>query len=99
MYKSTLIFFLNENISQLLLFYVLFVSLRCSTYCLCVNGYCTTATGCHPTAVNKYIIPHHIVSYHIIPYHIISHHIIPHHIISYRIISYHTVSYNNNNIY
>ena len=36
-------------------FYVL---LCCSMYCLCVNVYCTTATGCqgvNPIAVNKYI--------------------------------------------
>jgi hypothetical protein len=32
------------------------VSLSCSVYCLCVNVYCTAATGCHPIAVNKYII-------------------------------------------
>jgi len=24
------------------------VSLCCSVYCLCVNVYCTTATGCQP---------------------------------------------------
>jgi len=24
------------------------VSLWCSMYCLCVNVYCTTATGCQP---------------------------------------------------
>ena len=34
--------------------YSLFI---CSyVYCLCVNVYCTTATGCNPIAVNKYII-------------------------------------------
>jgi len=27
---------------------VYFVSLCCSVYCLCVNVYCTTATGCQP---------------------------------------------------
>ena len=37
----------------------------CSVYCLCVNVYCTTATGCHPIAVNKYISYHisYIISY------------------------------------
>ena len=55
-------------------------------YCLCVNVYCTTATGCNPIAV-KYI-SYHIMSYHIISYHIISYHIISYHIISYHIISY-----------
>ena len=55
------------------------VSLFCSVYCLCVNMYCTVATGCQPIAVKKYIIPYHIISYHIISYNIIS----------YRIISYH----------
>jgi hypothetical protein len=30
------------------LFYVLFVSIVLSMYCLCVNEYCTTATGCQP---------------------------------------------------
>jgi hypothetical protein len=29
--------------------------LCCSVYCLCVNVYCTTATGVNPIAVNKYI--------------------------------------------
>ena len=32
------------------------VSLCYSVYCLCVTVYCTTAIGCQPTAVNKYII-------------------------------------------
>ena len=32
------------------------VSLYCSVYFLCVNVYCTTATGVNPIAVNKYII-------------------------------------------
>ena len=34
---------------------LLFVSYR-SMYCLCVNVYCTSATGWSPIAVNKYII-------------------------------------------
>ena len=38
------------------------VSLCCSVYCLCVNVYCTTATGVNPTVVNKYTI-YHIISY------------------------------------
>jgi hypothetical protein len=29
------------------------VSLYCSVYCLCVNVYCTAATGCQPIAVNN----------------------------------------------
>jgi hypothetical protein len=35
----------------LIVMYVLFWysdSLRCSVYCLCINVYCTTATGCQP---------------------------------------------------
>jgi hypothetical protein len=32
------------------------VSLCCFVYCLCVNVFCTTATGCHTIAVNKYIV-------------------------------------------
>jgi hypothetical protein len=37
------------------------VSLCCSVYCLYVNVYCTTATGCqNPIAVNKYIISYQI---------------------------------------
>ena len=36
------------------------VSLCCSVYCLCVNVYCTTATGCQPNLQLKNI------SYHII---------------------------------
>jgi len=35
------------------------VSLRCSVYCLCVNVYCTTATGCLPNC--SYQI-YHIIS-------------------------------------
>jgi len=31
------------------------VSLCCSMSCLYVSVYCTTATGCQPIAVNKYI--------------------------------------------
>ena len=41
------------------LFYVLFV-LHCSMYCLCVNVYCTTATGCQTNSVNKYIISYQL---------------------------------------
>ena len=44
-------------------FYVLFV-LRRSVYCLCVNVYCTTATGDNPIAVNKYIIYPIIITKH-----------------------------------
>ena len=39
------------------------VSLCCSVYCLFVNVYCTTATGCQPNC--SYQI-YHIISYHII---------------------------------
>ena len=69
------------------------VSLFCSVYCLCVNMYCTVATGCQPIAVKKYIIPYHIISYHIISYHTVSYHIISYHTISYHIIQYHIISY------
>ena len=31
-----------------MLYFVYSVSLCCSVYCLCVNVYCTTATGCQP---------------------------------------------------
>ena len=48
------------------------VSLCCSVYCLCVNVYCTTATGCQPNC-SLTNISYHIVSYRII-YHIISYH-------------------------
>ena len=72
------------------------ISQCCSVYCLCVNVYCTTATGCQTNCsyqiyhiILSYILP--IISYHIISYHIISYHII-YHIISYHIISYH-ISY------
>ena len=50
-----------------------------SVHCLCVNVYCTTATGFKPTAGNKYTISYtisyinHVIS-HII-YHITSYHI------------------------
>jgi len=44
------------------------LSLCCYMYCLCVNVYFSAATGCQPTAVNKYEC---IISYHI-TYHIIS---------------------------
>jgi len=69
------------------------VSLCCSVYCLCVNVYCTTATGCQPNCSWQI---YHIISYHI-SYHIISHYItsyhIPYHIpyISYHISSYHVI--------
>ena len=81
----------------------------CSVYCLCVNVYCTTASGCRPNCswqiyhiISYHIISHHITSYHIISYHIISYHItyhitsyhiISHHIISYHIISHHIISH------
>ena len=63
-------------------------------YRLCVNVYCTTATGCLPNCSWQiyHIISYHIISYHIISHHIISHHITSHHI-SYHIISYHIISY------
>jgi hypothetical protein len=32
------------------------VSVCCSVYCLCVNVYCTTATGCQPNYSSIYII-------------------------------------------
>jgi hypothetical protein len=50
-------------------------SLCCSVYCLCVNVYCTNATGCQPNCSYVYIISYHIISYHIISYHIISYQI------------------------
>jgi hypothetical protein len=52
---------------------------HCIILCI-VCVYCSTATGCQPTAVNKYIISYHII------YYITSHHII-YHIISYHIIT------------
>ena len=53
--------------------YILF-SLCCSVYCLSINVYCTTATGCQPIAVNKCTILYHM-SYHSegIRYHRIAH--------------------------
>ena len=40
------------------------VSLCCSVYCLCVNVYCTTATGCQPNCSYRiYIISNNIISY------------------------------------
>jgi hypothetical protein len=38
------------SLSILIVMYVPFwvVSLGCSVYCLCVDVYCTTATGCQP---------------------------------------------------
>jgi hypothetical protein len=77
-----------------------------SVYCLCVNVYCSTATGVSTQLrLNIYhtiyhIIPYNIVSYHtsyhvsyhIIPYHITSHHIISYHI-SYHIVPYHITSW------
>jgi hypothetical protein len=40
------------------------VSLCCSVYCLCVNVYCTTATGCQPNCSKQtYHIIYHIISY------------------------------------
>jgi hypothetical protein len=73
----------------------------CFVYCVCVNVYCTTATGVNPIAGNYHVMSYHIISYHIISYHTISYHIISYiisyhiiyHIISYRIISYHIISY------
>ena len=37
------------------------VSLCCSAFCLCVNVYCTAATGCQPNCsfIYIYIILHH----------------------------------------
>ena len=62
------------------------VSLFCSVYCLCVNVYCATVTGCQTNcSYELYHIIYHIVSY-IISYHI-SYHTIP-----YRITSYHMLS-------
>jgi hypothetical protein len=48
------------------------VPLCCFLYCLCVNVYCTAATGCQPNC-SKQI--YHII-YHIIPYHITSHQVV-----------------------
>ena len=70
------------------------VSLCCSVYCLCVNVYCTTATGCHPNCSKKYILSYRIISYNIsyhISYHIVSY--IIYRIISYRIVSFDIISY------
>jgi hypothetical protein len=39
------------------------VSLCCCVYCLCVNVYCTTATGCRPNCSQQIYI--YIISYHI----------------------------------
>ena len=74
--------------------------LCCSVYYLCVNVYCTTATGCQLKCskqiyIISYTISYYIISiinhtiYHIISYHIsyISYHIYINHIISC-IISY-----------
>jgi hypothetical protein len=44
-------------------------------YCLCVNVWCTAATGCQPNCGYIYIY----ISYHIISYHIISYHNVPLH--------------------
>ena len=38
--------------------------LCCSTYCLCVNVYCITATMCQPNCSSMYHIIYHINSYH-----------------------------------
>ena len=60
-----------------------------SRYCLCVNVYCTTATGCQPSCSWQIYIIYHI-TYHVIISYIISYYIIYHVIsyhISYRIIS------------
>jgi hypothetical protein len=81
-----------------MLFYVFFVLWR-SVY-LCLNVYCTIATGwqpnCNLTNISYHIVSCHIISHHII-YHIISYiisyRIISYHIISYHIISYHTIPY------
>ena len=35
------------------------VSLCCSVYCLCVNVYCTTATGCQPNCSCQF---YHVIS-------------------------------------
>jgi len=65
------------------------VSLCCFVYCLCVNVYCTTATGCQPNCSYQiYHIIYRIVSYHIISY-IISLHIVSYHIISISIFMKH----------
>ena len=86
----------------LLLFVLFCCYLCCYMYCLCVNVYCTTATGCLPNCswqiyriISYHIISYRIVSYHIISYHI-SYHIISYHIIYhiiYHIASYHIISY------
>ena len=56
------------NFAQVCLMHSMFrsvysVSLCCSVYCLCVNVYCTTATGCQPNFSSQM---YHIVSCHII---------------------------------
>jgi hypothetical protein len=81
-------------------FYVLFVLCR-SVYRLCVNVYCTSATGWKPNCsltnisyIISYITSYHVIIYHIIymvSYRIISY-IISYHV-SYRTISYHIISY------
>jgi len=89
-----------RTLPKLLFLYIFSVLCR-SVYCLCVNVYCTNATGCNQIVVNKYISYHisYLVSYHIIYhilYHIISYHIIYHiiyYIIIYHIISSYNISY------
>jgi len=60
-YESTLVFFLDENISQLVLFCVMLVC-KCTLYCIVL-----LPPGVTPIAVNKYIISYHVI-YHIMSF-------------------------------
>jgi hypothetical protein len=72
--------------SKIFVFYVLFVICR-SVYYLCVNVYCTTATGWLPNCIWQiYIISYHII-YHVTWYHVVISYIMYH--IIYHI--YHTI--------
>jgi len=85
---NTEIWTVNVN-NWIVLFYILFLSivLFYKMYCLFVNVYCTTATGCLPNCsliYHIYLIISHITSYLIWSYLIIiyikSHHITYHNI-------------------
>ena len=80
---------------SIVLFYALSVSIVLFYYCLCVNVYCTTATGCKPNCniISYHITSHHITSHHITSHHITSHHIASHRIASHRIASHHITSH------
>jgi hypothetical protein len=54
---------------------VLISELCCSVYCLFVNVFCTTATGCLPHCSYVYHISYHIISYHNNPVNSVTPHI------------------------